>query len=275
MVLILSGILIGVLAARFLPLSSLPIIVPPASTPTTYDECLQDPGSVVQESYPATCVTAAGVHFIQPIPTASASADLTANWKKYIFTDKLSQKTYEIKYPEDWSALTGPREIGSGFSIAETNLKYDISFTFSANSKGSVCIFSDDPRFNSTKSGIIKAPNCPKEYAEIIGEQFTFRRQDIFDTKISTIWTVFLKNPPGDFTNEPLIQYTIPKNYDSSIVEIMDQILSTFKFTDISMQTNQSCGGVTNTKCPSGYVCQTTAMYPNAGGTCTPITTTP
>ncbi len=29
------------------------------------------------------------------------------------------------------------------------------------------------------------------------------------------------------------------------------------------------CGGITNKKCPVGYVCQQTAMYPDASGNCT------
>lgn len=33
--------------------------------------------------------------------------------------------------------------------------------------------------------------------------------------------------------------------------------------------TELSCGGITNKKCPAGYLCETTAMYPDAMGTCT------
>jgi hypothetical protein len=99
LVLILSGILIGVLTARLLPLSSTQNLPPSTSMPTTYEECLEDPGSRVQESYPATCITAAGVSFIQPIPTASISADPTINWVTYTN----SGKAFSFKYPESWS----------------------------------------------------------------------------------------------------------------------------------------------------------------------------
>ncbi len=31
------------------------------------------------------------------------------------------------------------------------------------------------------------------------------------------------------------------------------------------------CGGIAGIKCPDGYVCQQTAMYPDAGGNCVKI----
>lgn len=37
------------------------------NAPTTYAECLKTPGSVLQESYPATCVTTNGLRFTQPL----------------------------------------------------------------------------------------------------------------------------------------------------------------------------------------------------------------
>ncbi len=37
------------------------------SNPKTYAECLESKGSTVQESYPAVCVTRAGIKFVQPL----------------------------------------------------------------------------------------------------------------------------------------------------------------------------------------------------------------
>lgn len=34
-------------------------------------------------------------------------------------------------------------------------------------------------------------------------------------------------------------------------------------------QKQQMCGGIAGIKCPDGYVCEMTAMYPDASGTCT------
>lgn len=36
-------------------------------TITTYEECIDDPGSSILESYPSTCITHDGSRFIQPI----------------------------------------------------------------------------------------------------------------------------------------------------------------------------------------------------------------
>ncbi len=35
-----------------------------------------------------------------------------------------------------------------------------------------------------------------------------------------------------------------------------------------STPTPQMCGGIANIQCPGGYVCETSAMYPDASGTC-------
>ena len=59
--------------------------------PTTYEECIKFPGSLVQERYQATCVTVAGASFRQPLteeeqenllppdPTAELETDETDN----------------------------------------------------------------------------------------------------------------------------------------------------------------------------------------------------
>src|SRR3989344_676485 len=46
-----------------------------------------------------------------------------------------------------------------------------------------------------------------------------------------------------------------------------DKILSTFKFTDQSIE-EQFCGGIAGIQCPSGYSCQLDGEYPDAGGKC-------
>jgi len=83
--------------------------------PTSYEECVNAQDSVIQESYPATCVTKDGERFIQPLseeeqqnlkpptptPTEQPSDELTyeqdlmLDWKTY------STSTYLFKYPSD------------------------------------------------------------------------------------------------------------------------------------------------------------------------------
>ncbi len=49
--------------------------------------------------------------------------------------------------------------------------------------------------------------------------------------------------------------------------KVADQILSTFKFLNQTILS--TCGGIAGIKCPAGFVCQMTADYPDASGTCT------
>lgn len=62
---------------------------------TDYDSCITAPGSIIQESYPATCITRDGARFIQPIP----QPPLYPGWQTYVDT----QEGYFIQYPSDWS----------------------------------------------------------------------------------------------------------------------------------------------------------------------------
>jgi hypothetical protein len=57
-------------------------------------------------------------------------------------------------------------------------------------------------------------------------------------------------------------------NTDSKEDSYFDQILSTVTFTDAQGNSGEPCGGIAGKKCPDGYKCQMTAMYPDAMGTC-------
>src|SRR3989338_2886533 len=70
------------------------------NAPTTYEECIKAPGSVLQESYPATCVTKDGKSFRQILTDEEKKKleppDPTTNWNTYIFQGLV------FKYPTDW-----------------------------------------------------------------------------------------------------------------------------------------------------------------------------
>lgn len=71
---------------------------------SSYDDCVKAKGSRIQESYPATCVTAGGQRFIQPISTPTVNptkvVDPTANWKTYTNV----KYRFEFKYPNQYEA---------------------------------------------------------------------------------------------------------------------------------------------------------------------------
>ena len=63
----LTATLLVVIAAVFV-LNMSPILRQPIAV-ATFDECSRLPDSLIQEKYPAVCVTSDGQHFIQPTPT--------------------------------------------------------------------------------------------------------------------------------------------------------------------------------------------------------------
>jgi|GEM_PF-981424 len=63
------------------------------SRPTTsndYDDCVNAPGSIVQESYPATCITKDGKSFIQPTPDNTQSSPSTGSLTEVVVTEPVS-----------------------------------------------------------------------------------------------------------------------------------------------------------------------------------------
>jgi hypothetical protein len=62
------GIIVGLLIAWFQTPQVMPPGVPPqGSLPANYEECIVYPGSVIQESYPSTCIAPNGDRFVQNI----------------------------------------------------------------------------------------------------------------------------------------------------------------------------------------------------------------
>lgn len=68
------GISVGLALWKYSPKPNKPLT--PDQSPvqiSSYDDCVKAKSSLIQESYPTICVTAAGQRFIQPIPTDSVS----------------------------------------------------------------------------------------------------------------------------------------------------------------------------------------------------------
>jgi hypothetical protein len=90
-----------------------------APQPASYEGCVNAEGSVIQESYPATCITKDGERFLQPLPDDTQN-NLQSNFEApdfeslenwIIFT---SNYEYEIKFPAkfeiDTNMLRGSEE---------------------------------------------------------------------------------------------------------------------------------------------------------------------
>ena len=71
----LTALMLAVVAVAYIVIMS-PILHQPIAV-SSYDECISLPDSVIQEKYPAVCVTSDGQQFTQPIPQASPSGAVT------------------------------------------------------------------------------------------------------------------------------------------------------------------------------------------------------
>lgn len=147
-----TGMAVGLLLSLLLPDFTLSSVPAQDSVPANFDECVKAPSSMIQTSFPSTCVTRGGVSF------------------------------KEVLSVEDKQKLFPPT-------------------TFDE------CV--EDPQ--STV-------------------QYTY---------------------PGICVTSSGISFTQP--------------------TPTPTPTEMTCGGITNKKCPTGYVCKTTATYPDAMGTCTSV----
>lgn len=72
-----------------------------------YDECVVAKGSIIQESYPATCITSVGSRFTEQLSTKN----VTNGWSIYQNRDHY----FSFEYPEGWKY-----EKGSIFNLSKT-----------------------------------------------------------------------------------------------------------------------------------------------------------
>jgi len=95
------------------------------NAPTTYAECIKTPGSILQESYPATCITKDGKRSFKQILTDEEKKKLqppdeTTNWKTYTDDD------FSLQYPSEWKTNPGTNSFKQGDAISiYTTVQYN------------------------------------------------------------------------------------------------------------------------------------------------------
>jgi hypothetical protein len=182
----------------------------------------------------------------QPVAHEVKNIDPTANWKTYTN----SQYGFQIKIPQDWDSFPGVD--GISFASADTTNSY-----------------------NQSKKECNANPPC----APLLGIDMSFNNRDQSDSQTSlpavtlgsNTWSVYEEHL--DVTD--VLIYQIKNNgkiysfrYFSSNPAMLNQILSTFKFTTTS-DGSVFCGGVGGLKCPTtGYICTQEGNYPDAGTIC-------
>ena len=222
----------------------------PIQTISSYDECVQAKDSVVTESYPATCITASGQRFIQPLTDEekqtllppdqigeSAGSATTADWKVYSFSDG------SFKYPNGWvEKLILIR--GSGFTqeIEDKDGLYHLTFF----TQGNYNQITGNPY--STLEEVIGPPPNILETITVDGQKAgrTLPRARsenknaviFFSKDKKTIYTIELDTGSTTLADPKVTEESVKTGQ-----KLFDQILSTFRFVDSPSASPVSCGG--------------------------------
>lgn len=170
---------------------------------SSYESCLTERGSIVQESYPATCITRLGTHFIEPITLDDSVLPLNT----YDFCGSSQSKiSFSFTPPAGWK-VTKP-EGSPGFQryrISNPSDTQSLSITCGDGFGGGGCTSHDFETF----IGANKIPSCTSLDKK---------------TGLAGVNLMYFKKNPND-SNSFSITGSLEKKY-------LDQILSTFKFTN-------------------------------------------
>jgi hypothetical protein len=191
----------------------------------SYESCSTAKGSVIQESYPATCITRLGTRFTQPAPSFDVS-----NWKTYIN----SKYKFTFRYPTDWST-TGSNEI---VRVVPTDILN--TWTNTASGGGSWVIdgfyvINPEKLHTLEKNGFYDSTN----HQSVLRQNISI--DDKFATKFTT--TYLVGTPVSEKGSVSEIIYVTGNQLEQNkilMIELLDQnykmvfdqILSTFHFLD-------------------------------------------
>ena len=200
----------------------------------SYESCAAAKGSIIQESYPATCITRLGVRFTQPVQPQVAPQSIYQEVKPKVITAQALTKVYTSKkynfsfqYPQNWTISTHYK---GDFA---TDLEYTVvspSESVSVTPEGIVIKVLP---FNSDKLSISWfQDNILKSY----GENITIEKFGIKETIFSGN-TALIDNNGTIYLTQNHYLYIISWGYveesnQKVIQDIYNQILPTFKFTN-------------------------------------------
>jgi hypothetical protein len=153
-------------------------------------------------------------HLQSPIPSPIPTADFTVDWSTYSNTIF----GISLKYPTNWTPVLLEGYGGAQPSLTVSYGDYKI-VTLLGPSK-------EAPE--ECKFGI------PDEYIDIIGQNIIARRTVKFfiNTVVDNEWLICKKDGAGKYSDQPRITYSTPLLYDQDTLKLMDQIMSTYKFTN-------------------------------------------
>lgn len=188
-----------------------------------------------------------------PSPTPTVSSDPTVNWKTYTN----NEQDFSMKYPNTWlEPVKTPESTRVDYKFNPGGLDITIGFYYDQTLQRQKTYDEEvaaQEKNAAGKKNIVIGNITKTIYINTIGAS-TIEETVLFKGKGQNIIWISMIFPP---TTDP---------------SIFDQILSTFTFTN-NQSDGQPCGGTANQQCPAGYSCQSTAMFPNTGGTCVKDTT--
>jgi len=155
-------------------------------------------------------------------------ANIKKGWKTYT-NDNLN---FSIEYPEDWLVDFSSTEAGvegqQDHRLAITQEGYKLEILWPIAYGPSMCIFDDQSR-----DGVPEfASFCEGEFEEFTSSdnKTTYRRLGLPSKDYGrSEWSLYTRNNDSYFITVPPISYVAPLDYQTSQIEVMDQMMASFR----------------------------------------------
>lgn len=164
---------------------------------------------------------------IEPVATESSEVDSTANWKTY------TGKIFTFKYPgnmdvkrQDTQDIDDPKNVGDLVELSNNQYKLQVSSDFMGGWGGSVCLIYKDQEVDGHDSQLLYFRSS-KPGTEICLDQYIDLVALIENHKFTHPYPV-------------LVELKTQKDNGVVDLELFNQILSTFKFTDSAQITEET-----------------------------------
>jgi hypothetical protein len=187
----------------------------------SYDSCVAAEGSIIQESYPSTCITRIGIRFTQPLNRFS-----TEGWITY--TSKICG--YRIQYPQGWSGSS----VVKGYGLDKISDEED-NITLRSTESGAMPLI-------KIACNLISWPNLDTEAANSLNKtNIVLTNETVDDIPARSLSAKILQGDHQSFSKTYILFIPNNKNaykiyYQDDIQRsnglLIDQILSTFHFLD-------------------------------------------
>ena len=206
---------------------SLFVLVLLASTAFLYYQNMQLKNMLAK--YPVqTAASPTPTSYQSPVP--STTTNPTANWKTY--NNKVLK--YTINYPSDWLIDTSEAELPISTENSQKLViykgQYKLTILWPSAYGPGICLFDDQSRTGAPEM----ASYCEGKYVEFTSNnnKETHRRlvkPESFSDHQQ--WEVYTKEKTY-FVTVPPIRFTAPLDYITDQIDLMDQILSSYKSTN-------------------------------------------